>query len=281
MNTNHRLVPDDFRGVWSRVLLQTDTQATPPVSDSSAWVRWLQTSHWHGDLRVPDQALQGRAALPLAQLSPAQLGALASQQGFAGLTDFEALPEGQICTWLRRIDYQPPGLHPDAGWLVCEQPDRLIEIGVHDDYNEVWVRLPDSMGRYVALAGLGADGQDDGRRILVAGSYLMLIRGRTARWPRGMTPGYTLSDVLLSAPERALEWLDCEITFGRLHQAPQGEPGQWHIERSTLPEREGQILPCRLQRLDDTRAAVVLHDEAAASNWQVLEWTCQEDCISH
>ena len=126
MSPSHRNIPDDFRGVWQRILLQTDTEAThPPVSDSSSWVRWVQTSLWHGDLRIPESARQGRLPRALSALGAEQLGALAGQQGFVGITQVEALPEGQICTWLRRVDYQPPGRKPDAGWMVFDHPDRI------------------------------------------------------------------------------------------------------------------------------------------------------------
>jgi hypothetical protein len=261
-------VPDDLRGVWQRTLLQTHTQgSTPPDADTSTWVRWLQTSSWHGDLRLPEQALAARQAVPLAQLSAGQMGALACQQGFAGITQFEALPEGQICTWLRRIDYQPPGLQPDAGWLLFDQPDHLIEVGVHEDYNEVWARLPDSVGRYVVLASAA----EPELRLLLAGNYLMLVRARAHRWPRGMTPGYTLADVMLHRPERAADWLDCEISFGHL------QGGLWVIEHSTLPEREGLRLPCVLQRLDAVQARVSL--PGLSEPLQVLEWTGASDRI--
>lgn len=270
MTLLNRPIPDDLRGVWQRTLLQTETQSdVPPVSDTGTWARWLQTSLWHGDLRVPELALQHRMAQPLAALQPVQLAALAGQQGFAGITQFEALPEGQICTWLRRADYQPPGLQPDAGWILFEHAHKLVEIGVHADYNEVWERLPDSVDRYVALACLNADGRDTGVRLLVAGIYMMLVRPRAQRWPRGMTPGYTLADVVITFPEQALSWLDCEISFGHI------DKGHWHIERSTLPEREGQRWPVALQRVDAHLARLELTGWPA--DWQVLEWTCDTD----
>lgn len=260
-----RPVPDDLRGVWARTLLQTDLgTGSAPTRDTRTWVRWLQTSLWHADLRIPDSALHDRAALPLRALSPAQLAALAGQQGFAGVTQVEALPEGEVCTWLRRSDYQPPGLHPDAGWLLFDSPDRLIEVGVHEDYNEVWERLSDSTGRHLALAGLDAQGQDDGRRLLLAGRYLMLMRPRPTPWPRGMAPGHTLTDLLMLQPERVHDWLDCDIRFGTLGQ------GHWHIERATLPEHEGARLPFAAHRLDEARAQLSLsgHD----GPWHILEW---------
>lgn len=277
-SSTHRPVPDDLRGVWRRTLLQTDTDTDqPPLEDDSSWVHWMQTSVWHADLRVPPSALQGREALPLNQLSPMQRAALAAQQGFAGITQVENLPEGQICHWLRRTDYQPPALQPDAGWLVFDQPDQLVEIGVHDSYNEIWARLPDSVGRFVTLAELAEDGRDTGARILVAGSYMMTVRPRAARWPRGMNPGYTLTDVLLHSPEQALDWLACEVSFGRLAQ------GQWAIERSTLPEREDQVWACAMQRVDTHRALVQQSQQgqqgAPSTAWQVLEWSSDTDLI--
>lgn len=270
-----RPVPDDLRGVWVRTLLQTDTLAEhvgAPPSDTTSWVRWLQTGRWHADLRVPRRALQGRTAVPLAAQSPAQLALLAEQQGFVGVTQVDTQPTGEVCTWLRAHDFQPPSLQPDAGWLLFERPDRLIEVGIHADYNEVWERLPGSDGRFVALAGLDVDGQDDGRRLLLAGRYLMRVRPRRASWPRGMPPGMTLVEALLHQPERALDWLDFEIAFGTF------DGTVWRVERATLPVLEDRVLPCTLHRLDARVACVSLPVEpggAAAPEpeaWQVLEW---------
>lgn len=266
-------VPDDLRGVWRRTVLQTGTDSDQSILvDDRSWVHWLQTSLWHADLRVPPSAMAEREPRPLNQLSPVQRAALAAQQGFAGITQLDSLPEGLVCNWLRRVDYQPPALQPDAGWLLFDRPDRLIEIGVHECYNEIWERLPDSVGRFVALAELGPGERDTGVRMLVAGHYMMVVRPRAVRWPRGMNPGYTLTDVLLHSPEQALDWLACEVSFGRVSQ------GQWLIERSTLPEREGQTWVWSVQRLDDRRAHVqhVLYGGpgAGCAVWQVLEWSC-------
>ncbi len=266
-------VPDDLRGVWVRTLLQTDTlaeHAGAPPSDTTSWVRWLQTSRWHVDLRVPERALQARHVAPLAQQTPAQLALLAEQQGFTGVTTVETHPTGEVCTWLRHTDFQPPSLHPDAGWLLFERPDRLVEVGIHADYNEVWERLPGSSGCFVALGGLDIDGRDDGRRLLLAGHYLARVRPRQRGWPRGMPPGLSLTEALLTQPERAHDWLDCEISFGALHE------GVWQVERSTLPELDGQALPCQLHRLDARMAGVTLPVRPGAPTepeaWQILEW---------
>lgn len=61
-----RPVPADLRGVWVRTLLQTETLAEhvgAPPSDTTTWVRWLQTSRWHADLRVPQRALDRKSVV--------------------------------------------------------------------------------------------------------------------------------------------------------------------------------------------------------------------------
>ena len=68
--TLYKRVPERYHGVWVRTLLET-----PEGRDTTTWVRWLQTSQWHADLRVP--------AGPRPQPSPA---GLAQQQGFCGIT---------------------------------------------------------------------------------------------------------------------------------------------------------------------------------------------------
>ena len=278
-----REMPDDFRGVWVRMRRQTSTDQLPPDVDEDSWVRWLQTSQWYGDLRVPACIMACRVAKPLNELSPAQQAGLALQQGYVGITQYEPQPEGPACTRLRRVDYQPPSLQqPDSGMLIVVQPDRLIKCGGQDegDYNETWERLPDSMGRYIALAGCDELGRDDGRRLLVAGSYMMVALPRQVRWPRGLKPGYTLADIMLSHPGQVCDWLDCDISFGRLApgQASGQALGQWSIERSTLPQREGQRWPVELVRESEPMARVTLGEQTGP--WHVLEWSCDADRLT-
>jgi len=259
-------VPTDYRGVWVRTLLQTPPAFGDgvPQADTTTWARWLQTSLWHADLRVPAAAMVARPGVPLASMSPEQLAALSHQTAFAGCTRVDAHPEGERCAWLRRSDYHPPGRHPDAAWMLFDAPDRVIRIDLHIEATEVWQRLPDSVGAYRCLAGLDAAGQDDGRRLMQAGAHLALVRGRQRPWPRGMRPGDSLLDVLLNQPEAALAWLDHEVSFGRL------DGSQWRVERSTLPQREGPRGECTLRR-DGDAAEVTL--DGQTSLWRVLEWT--------
>lgn len=230
-------VPGRYRGVWQRTLLQT-----PASVDDSTWVRWLQLGRWHADLRVPQAARVGAVAVhdaPSGELTHAQLR---MQQGFAGITQVDTGVGGEICTWHRLVDYQPPGASPDAGHMSFETAERVIEIGVHGAYREVWERLEGSSGRSIALAEPArADGLI-AARLFLAGRYLMRVQPS----PRVWRP-------------------DFEISFGQF------DAGQWHIERSTRPELEGRRLAVQLERtgLDEARVAV---DGRPGQSWRILEW---------
>ena len=263
------VVPDDLRWVW------TCTRVCHPDADPSAsapgmapmWARWLQTRQWHAHLRLPAGALEGGEALDLRRLNTAQLAALTHQQAYVGHTQIQAQPEGDLCTWLRRADYQPPASWPETAWLMFDAPDRLLRIGVHAEDTEVWQRLPDSVGRFRCLAGLDAQGEDDGRRVLVAGAYAMRVRLRQIAWPRGMRVGFTLAEAMMHQPDQALSWLDQELSFGRCEQ------GRWTVEHSTLPAHEGRTLRCQMVRDADDPGHAWLEIEGVAERWRVLEWS--------
>lgn len=242
-------IPDRYHGVWQRTLLET-----PEGRDTTSWVHWLQTGLWHGDLRVPADA---ERATPAGR---------AQQQGFAGTTAITrpdpALPE--VCTWQRRIDFQPPRSTPDAGHMVFETPERVIETGIHGSYLEVWERLPGSVGRRIALAALDAAGEPTAERLLVSGQYLMHLRPREAAWPADTAPDDTLAQVVQRHAAEAEALLDFQITFGTW-----GE-GVWAVERATRQALEGRHRPCALDRLSDTQAVVT--GEGLPPRWQVLEW---------
>jgi hypothetical protein len=242
-------IPDRYHGVWQRTLLET-----PEGRDTTSWVHWLQTGLWHGDLRVPADADRRTPA------------GRAQQQGFAGTTTITrpdpALPE--ICTWQRRIDFQPPRSTPDAGHMVFETPERVIETGIHGSYLEVWERLPGSTGARIALAALDAAGEPTAERLLVSGQYLMHLRPRAAPWPAGTAPDDTLAQVVQRHAASADALLDFDIAFGPWRD------GAWAIERATQPALEGRARPCTLHRASGTQATV--QSEGLPPIWRVLEW---------
>ena len=56
-------------------------------------------------------------------------------RGFAGRLS----QHGDVFEWQRLIDIGPPGPFPDAGRMRWES-GALVEVGVHEDYIEHWVR---------------------------------------------------------------------------------------------------------------------------------------------
>lgn len=145
-------VPDRYLGVWSRTLL-----TTPEISDTSTYVRWMQLSQWHADLRVSRE-------------SPPRF------QGFSGLTSVSQHLEGEVCTWQRWVDIEPARETADEGFMVFESSNRLVETGIHGVYREVWELLPDSRGQRRVLAEpVNADGTG-GARLFVSGIYLIRLK---------------------------------------------------------------------------------------------------------
>jgi hypothetical protein len=230
-------VPARYRGIWARTLLET-----PEVCDDTTFVRWLQLGRWHADLRIPLVARAGLGACSGSPYSESQQALLTRQQGFCGVTQVETDAQGEVCSWHRLVDYQPPTGSPDVGRMVFETPDRVIETGVHGIYQEVWQRLPDSTGRFIALAEPErADGQASAH-LFLAGQYVMRVR-----------------------PAPATQRAEFEISFGAL------DAGQWRIEHSTRPELEGQSTALAIQRTGLNRARV---DAAWLGTlpWRILEW---------
>jgi hypothetical protein len=191
-------VPERYRGVWQRTLLET-----PDGRDTTTRVHWLQTEGWHADLRVPEG------------VNPATPEGRAQLQGFCGITRITPGRSGQpdVCTWHRRWDIQPPRSTPDAGYMVFETPDRVIETGVHGRYLEVWERLPGSTGSYRAQVEVGADGVPTGRMRFEAGRHRIGVRPRIAAWPADLLPDESLAELLQRHPEAAGPLLDFELTW--------------------------------------------------------------------
>jgi hypothetical protein len=89
-------------GLWRRTLL-VEADGT---RDTGTDVEWLQGTSAYVDSR-----------------------------GFAG----RLVQQGDIFEWSRPIDTQPPPAFPDAGRMHWEA-GTLVEVGVHADYTEHWVR---------------------------------------------------------------------------------------------------------------------------------------------
>lgn len=130
-------------GLWRRTLL-IDADGT---RDTTTDVRWLQGSTAFVDLRTP--------------LPPSDP---AGQDGFAGWLR----QNGEVFTWDRFVGLQPQG-HPDEGRMRWDG-DTLVEVGVHLDYQEYWVRQPVASQPCWALS-LGSGADDEALLLRVGGLF--------------------------------------------------------------------------------------------------------------
>lgn len=120
-------VPVAYQGVWRRILLET-----PQGRDADSRVYWLQTRHWHADLRVPAGRPDFTRIQSLSQCTSVHLQWLLRQEGFAGITQID----GELCEWHRRMDYRSDTFRDIGCMRFCEC--FLEELGVERQYREEW-----------------------------------------------------------------------------------------------------------------------------------------------
>jgi hypothetical protein len=212
-------VPAAYIGAWKRTLLRT-----LQVEDTTSQVYWLQTQSLHADIRVPAGRPACGGMCSLDQLDRHALLGLARQQGFAGIT----VVDGDICRWLRQLDFQPPTGANDVGRMCFDTPDRLLEYGVEADYLEIWERLPGSTGDCVAVQVPSQPTE----WFLAAGDFFMTVRPRREALPRSSS----LTALVQQQDDEAVRrMLDFEISFGTRVDAD-----TWRVTLSTLPWMEGR-----------------------------------------
>ncbi|MDH6579907.1 hypothetical protein [Kitasatospora sp. MAP5-34] len=215
----------DLHGVRRRTFVREADGSTDRVTDAT----WVQGPSLFGDLRQPPglDELVGRTCP--SDLDRPQLLALCEQKAFAG--GFEQ--DGEVFSWIRRIDLHPAGPLPDAGTLRWED-GVLVEEGLHEAYLEHWElveRSPDG-----PAAVLLDDPAEGCAGLLVrVGSWFAYARDRSAPLPTLLVP---LVEQVRGCGSRAeaAALLDCEVSIGRVHA------DRWEIVRSTLPHRVGACL---------------------------------------
>jgi len=236
----HGPVPAAYVGVWQRTLLDV----AGAEREAGSLVFWLQTPHWHGDLRLPDRRPDFAGCNRLADCTPEQRRWLVRQKGFAGITQISAAPAhdgnpASYCQWHRQVDYQPTRQTRDYGRIVF-YPDgqTLDEFGVDAEYRETWVRLPHSAGPTAAWRrptpwAVGSDAAPSfGELLLVAGSCFFYLRDRAVQ-----LPAIDHLEAVVDDPA-ATAYLDMELSTGRWDaDAQAGE-----VVHSTLPWCEGRTI---------------------------------------
>lgn len=255
-----RAVPDAYVGLWQRLILQRD--AVP--ADVTSNVFWLQTRGLHADVRIPAGRPDFGVARSLSDTPREQLLWLAQQEGFAGITEVE----GEVCSWLRHMDFRPPTRNRDIARMVFVEADLIVETGLEARYLEVWERVPGSTGLSIALERVDAQGRtaDPLEYLLVAGEYMMRARSRNTP-PLG--PAESLVELIEREngdDERLRALVDFEISFARQ------TPGGWRTQLSTLPFVEGRsIVSGEMLPAPGEDGFVVLPGNPP-TRWKVLEW---------
>jgi hypothetical protein len=241
----------DLGGLWRRSLIVRADGSR----DTETWVRWLQGLTDYIDLRQPPERPDFAGVRCLRDLTMAQLGWLAAQDGFAG----QLRVSGGIFEWRRDIDFQPPADTPDRGSLTRDG-DLMIEEGYHSPYIEHWHPAIGAESPICALrlrdAAAGCLGQ-----IVRVGDVFAYARGRSTALPA--LPDLPACIAGAGSVTLAQDMMDCEISFGSVSTTG------WTIERSTLPFKEGRRL---MTRLVPDRYRIETFDVDTASRETMHTW---------
>jgi hypothetical protein len=215
-------VPAHYRGLWRRSSLTTPTRC-----DTTTQVYWLQTEHWHADLRIPADRPSFAGVRNLRDCDNTQLRWLLTQGGFAGVTRVV----GAECEWLRQLDYRPPSGERDIGRMVFH-PGRVEEIGIEDDYHEWWEA--EAAGAGDTRVALEHDAAGELRGVQVTAGQ-RFIRCRPRRIDQA-TELALWAAVRAGSADRAvmLALADFELSLG------EGNGGEGKVLLSTLPWLESE-----------------------------------------
>ena len=235
INVTKKPLPAEYMGVWQRGLLETAT-----IKDDTSLVLWMQTKQYHIDIRIPASLAVIRAVNSLEDYNDEELLILASQQGFAGITQVtpSTAKSSDICQWHREIDFQPKTDARDIGKMVFTNADTIIETGIDDVYLEVWRRLEGSQKPCLSKFTIGKNrkGLATPAYCMRAGNFVACARPRQISLPK-IDSLINAIHTIKPARDKLLDWLDMEISFGEVI-----DEKSWKIKHSTLPFKEGLII---------------------------------------
>ena len=208
--------PEWLTGIWRResIVYSDGTE------DRSTCVLWGQTRSRYVDLRIPADRPPARGRRSFDDFSEGELLLLAEQMGFAG----HVVLKGDVCTWIRYIDYQPNTGRPDSGRLELNG-DALHERGeassvLGRDYHEIFHR-EHKAERCCALQSFaptqgGVNEEGTARAVLILiDNHFLFAQARSEELPQGQS----LRELVLAAgKDRSLihRYLDCEISVGKI-----------------------------------------------------------------
>ena len=230
-----KAMPVNYIGVWQRHLLETTA-----FKDDSSLVLWMQSQHYHIDVRIPATCTGFKVAASLQDYTEAELLLLATQQGFAGLTHVtpNTAQSSDVCQWVREIDFQAPTDARDIGKMVFTDANTVIETGVDDQYLEVWRRLNNNQKPCIfeMMSGINCKGLRIPAYLMHVGQHVAFARPRSISLPKAPSLVQAIQ-IYKPSREQLLDWLDMEISFGEMV-----DEKSWKIKHSTLPFKQNLIV---------------------------------------
>jgi len=233
--TQFNAVPAQYVGLWQRLSRE---DANGEIDDTkTTQIFWLQSHSLHIDIRMPLARPSFGNKSSLSEYHVEELRFLAQQEGFAGVTEVN----GELCTWHRRIDYQPPRKKPDIGRMDFKKTT-LHEYGIHNDYKELWKRHKTTTRQLLGLELLPDSEAQEMRYprrsyFVVVDDYFMFASDRHRTIPHAASL-IDLIDEKDYSRDVLIDILDFEISFGVRFSGKV----PWEIQLSTLPFREGKSL---------------------------------------
>jgi hypothetical protein len=231
-------VPENMIGCWERLYISFRDGS----EDRSTRVVWLQTLFGVGDIRIASSRPNLRGRRGLADCSKDELLKLAEQDCFCGVTLFD--PDAEpfpTASWPKEaylFRFQPLITFPEPGWIEWQNAATcMIERAPSGAYEEDWRLQPGSRSFAVHLTERDAPTMTC---LFVAGEHAIYARNRAAA---DLPSDKTLLELARDAEydsDRLRQLVDCEFSYARRAQPD----GDYHIELSTLPWREGQPLGC-------------------------------------
>lgn len=261
--------PESFIGYWRREFIRFPDGST----DQDTFVAWGQTGSLYVDLRIPRGRPIAAGRTSFDDFTREELLVIADQKGFAGHLEFD----GDVCTWVRYIDFRPPTGRPDRGVLRVEG-DTLWEHGeptsvLGRSYEEVYHRRGVEQDLVaLRLAEEECDDQTVSKArdavLIVVGERFLLARGRTTALPKAETLRQ-LVEADCDDADAIRGYLDCEVSMGLATPA-----APWVVERSTVPMREGApLFPTRRLAASEASGELTLTADRWAQRWTVVEST--------
>lgn len=230
-------IPEQLIGCWERRCIRfpdgTDDKTTRAI--------WLQTLSGVGDIRIAGSRPNLSARKGLGNCSKQELLKLAEQDCFCGITLFDPDTNPRpTASWpieAQLFRFQPAVTFPEPGWIEWQHSCTcLIERAPSGAYEEDWRLQPGSQS---FAAHLTKNDSPTTTCLYVAGEHAIYARNRT----ENLSAGATLLELAREAHYehgRLQQLVDCEFSYAR--RAKSG--GDYWIELSTLPWREGHPLGC-------------------------------------